>query len=311
MSPTQTNWLEMLKAVKRHCSGNQDLIEKIPPFVIGINTLGQMITAIDCLAGQYAMRPGEMTRDKTALRLSLCKITYTNISAAKTYAAYVRNQDLEQKLSITHAELKAIPEEELWTLAQNLYDLVHPLAPKLAVYGLTSGVINCWSLVLAAYTPNLKSPKAAMIQRKNLTICFNQLFKDALRLCNDFLDPLAAQLEKKDPEFSSNYLLHRKVKDLGTGGTRIRGFVKSKNHSALSDESIPMPDASITIVETGIIVKSDEEGNFFFRTVRKGTYTLRAEKDGYYTKTSGKFELKEGETAHVEFVLLPSEILQD
>jgi hypothetical protein len=311
MTPSQTNWLEMLKAVKRHCSGNQDLIEKIPPFVIGVNTLGQMITAIECLSGQYAMRPGEMTRDKTAIRLALCKITASNISAAKTYAIYIRNEALEQKLSKTFAELKAIPEEELFAIVQGLYEVVNPLAPKLAVYGLTSGVINAWHLTLTAFSPTLKSPKAAMIQRKNLTICFNQLFKDALRLCNDFLDPLAASLDKKNAGFSSAFLEFRKVKELSTGGTRIRGTVKMKNPSSFSEEPVCMSHASVTVVESGIVVKSDEEGNFFFRAVRKGCYTLRAEKEGFYTKTSSPFELKEGETAHVEFILLPSEILQD
>ena len=150
-----------------------------------------------------------------------------------------------------------------------------------------------------------------MIQRKNLTICFNQLFKDALRLCNDFLDPIATSLAKKNSAFVNTYLTLRTVKEADAGVMRIRGSVKTKHSSAAADEPASLPAVSITLVETGVMVKSDGEGNFSFRINRKGIYTVRAEKEGFYTKTSPKIALKDGESADVEFILLPSEILQD
>jgi hypothetical protein len=304
MTNSQLNQLDMFRSVHHYCLKSPQLIENIPPFVSGVNTLGQIISAITNMDTLLSLRPGETAREKNNIRVALCRITASAIASGRSFAENTQDAKLGEGLQISLTELKSVPAENLAEVVRGLFNLVHPLAPRLALYGLTSGIFNAWNHVLSTYSPNLKSPRAAMLQRKNLTICFAQLFKDGAILCTDFLDPLAESVKKKDAGFLKGYLLARILVNTAITGASIKGHIKS------SDPEYLLSDVSITLVENGIIVKSDEEGSFFFRAVKKGTYTLRAEKAGYYTKTSPVFELKEGESVQIDFDLNRAEVLQ-
>ena len=299
----------MFKAVHHCCTGEHQVIENIAPFVIGVNTLGHLITAIECMEELISLRPGETARDKNAVRLALCRITASNLATATVFAANNQDEKLEKDLSHTLQDLKKMPADQLTDTARELFNTIYPLAPRLAVYGLTMGVINAWNFVINTYSPNFKSPKAAMLQRKNLATCFGQLFKDGIILCDSFLDPLAESLKKKNPEFLNEYSSRRKsISPEVMGGAGIRGTIKAKNPDSPRRSLQAVAGATVTLVETGVVVKSDDEGCFVFRAVKKGTYSLRAEKKGFFTKTSASFEHSERETSEIPFELSLAEV---
>ncbi len=304
MTTSQINQLAMFKAVHQYCLTRSDLIENIPPFVSGINTLGQHIAAISGMESLLSLRPGETARDKNNIRLALCRITSSAVSACRSFAENAQDSALENDLSFSLIDLKKISAEELPGIALNLFHRIHPLARQLAVYGLTNGIFSAWKHILNTYSPTLKSPRAAMLQRKNLNECFIQLFKDGNILCSDFIDPLADSFKKKDPEFLKHYLLCRSFTNIGIKGGMIKGTIRS------NEQGNPIQGASVTLVGLGIVVKSDEGGHFQFRSVKKGAHTIRAEKADYYTKTSDSFELKEGGMANIDFELNRAEVLQ-
>jgi len=304
MTTSQINQLAMFKAVHQFCLTRSDLIEDVPPFVSGINTLGQHIAAISGMESLLSLRPGETARDKNNIRLALCRITSSAVSACRSFAENGHDSALQNDLSISLADLKKISSEELPDIARNLFNRIHPLAPQLAVYGLTNGIFSAWNHILNTYAPNFKSPRAAMLQRKNLNQCFIQLFKDGNILCSDFIDPLADTFKEKDPEFLKNYLLSRSFTNIGIKGGMIKGTIRS------NEQGNPIQGASVTLVGFGVVVKSDEEGHFLFKAVKKGTHMIRAEKADYFTKTSHSFELKEGGLANIDFELNRAEILQ-
>jgi hypothetical protein len=309
MTQTQSNYLEMMKEVHQFTTSQESLIGAEPAFVSGVNTLGQLITAIECLSCHCSLRAGDAAEDKRLKNTSLLRMTASTVSAALEYAAYVQDEALEKDLSFTSADLKKSEPKELLNTATRFFERVEPLAPGLAVYGLTAGVLRAWDLIIKTNIVVSKSPRAAMLHREKLMLCFNQLFKDGLRLCEDFLDPLAISLQQEEPEFHLHYFQKRKIKELAISGCRLSGLVQIPDDSRT--QSFPLGNATVTLVETGVIVKSDAAGNFSFRIPKKGRYTVRAEKDGFYTKTSKPVDLKEGETGSVTLLLNPAEILQD
>ncbi len=311
MTTSQISMLGMFKSVHQLCTDEHKLIENIPPFVSGVNTLGQLITAIECLNEIMALRPGDTARDRSAVRLTLCRITSSNLSAALAYATHVQDKELEETIAAFLAVLKKIPHDNLADETRLVFKIIQPLAPRLAVYGLTSGIVSAWNFVINTYSPNFKSPKEAMDHRKKLGQCHIQLFKAGAILCENFLDPLAESLEKKKPAFRNEYVNRRKsIPPELQACAGIRGRISIRQDSP-QNALEALTGATITLVETGVIVVSDEEGVFNFRTVKKGTYTLRAEKEGFFTKTSSKIEHSDRQVSVVDFELSQIEVLQD
>jgi hypothetical protein len=307
---SQSNWLMMFCAVQRYCQNQRPVVEKNPALATGINSLGQLIAAIRCMSGLLSE---SRTHPQQGERLRDVIYTFSRIQTglALAYAIEQGNRDLEMQLRFSREDLRTMTDEEVKRRLQLHYEMVLLLSPRLAVYGNNASALKAWELVLINYMPVLDSPKTAIMRRKEINLCFNQLFKDALSLCSEFLDPLAEDFKKKYPEFHAGYQENRKTEHPGDSGIRIRGSVRTGDSGAQRKASRPLSDAFITIVETGVVVKTDAEGLFSFRSVKKGSYTLRAEKTGYYTKTSTRMNLKDGEHAEIEFELVFSEQLQD
>jgi len=305
MTTSQLTQLGMFKSVHQFCLRKQAMIETLPAFVSGLNTLGHMITALECMDCLFTLRPGETDRETNRIRVALSRITLATANTTFLYAENTQEEELQEELSAAILLLKTAPVEQLPDIARTLFMKVHPLAPKLAVYGITSGVFNAWNHLLNAYTPNLRSPRAAMMQRQQMQLCFSQLFQNATVLCSDFLDPLAEKCKKKDPEFWAEYQRMRESVNKPIKGAHISGTVKSKA------DGQPIAKATVTLVENGIVVKTDNDGAFLFRAVKKGRYTLRAGTDNYFTKTAAPFDLKDGEQLQVDFELSPEEVLQN
>jgi hypothetical protein len=236
-------------------------------------------------------------------------ITSSAISAAKEYALDTANEKLDAEFTISYAALCKTPEEEFNHRIQHLFNLVKPLAPHLAVYGLTLGIVEAWNLSLTTHSASFKNPKAAMEHRKKLVSCFNLLFRNAQTFFPDFLDPLADSLKLSDPDFTKEYYVHRKRIELAEAVPSIRGTIGIQN--SIPNNFVPVSGATISIVETGVVVTSDSNGQFSFKQVKKGKYKLRAEKEGFFTKTTGVLDLRDSEPIRLSFELVPAEVLQD
>ncbi|MFI5150640.1 MAG: carboxypeptidase-like regulatory domain-containing protein [Bacteroidia bacterium] len=296
MTQSQSNWLNMFCAVQKLCQNHKAVVEKEPSLVAGINSIGQLIAGIQCIASGSS-------------RDSIYAFSRTQTALALAFARDTENRELKSQLEFSKEVFLSLSDEELKLKLQFHFELVQLLGPRLAVYGVNASALKAWELLLQNYMPKLDSPKAAILRKQQLTVCFSQLFKDALNLCTDYLDPLVDSLKKKFPDFYTSYLEKRCTENPGDAGVKIKGIVKTRGNDAARKSLLSA--ASITLVETGVVVKSDKEGLFSFRSVRKGTYSLRAEKAGYYTKISKSKSLKEGESLFVEFELVLVELLQD
>ncbi len=77
----------------------------------------------------------------------------------------------------------------------------------------------------------------------------------------------------------------------------LRGVVRDKDFDA------PLADAQVQIVELGLAVPTDEQGNFVFRQVPAGRYTLVVAKDGYVRQVRADQVVTSGQLAEVRFEL--------
>ena len=64
-------------------------------------------------------------------------------------------------------------------------------------------------------------------------------------------------------------------------GTRAQAKVSVRGVVVDQKLQVPLPGVSVTLVEAGLTVTTDEEGRYAFDGVAAGAYTLLAERDGY------------------------------
>ncbi len=299
MNNRQANQLDMFRNVHKHGKDNEVIAATVPAFFNNINLLGQKIIAIESISGRQSERLGGVAEDKRNLRLKLCDITYATIAPVKAYALSIGDNTLRDKMDYSLSDLRKINDDTLAGIASNLHGLVVPLLPSLADYGITSAATDAWQLAIDAYSPVVAGPQAALANKRTLTLTLKQLFSEANVICNDLLDPLAVPFKVPQPGFYTTYLHVRQIKDMGTGSTRIKGFVDDENGRSLLD-------AVVTIQETGESVRTDIDGVFLFPGATQGTYTVKVEKPGFTSVTSEPFVLKRGQTANVELSLKTS-----
>ena len=73
----------------------------------------------------------------------------------------------------------------------------------------------------------------------------------------------------------------------------------------------PVASARVRIVETGARITADSAGEFRFRNLPAGEYTLAATASGYRTSSGVAVTVKPGETTQIEIYLEPETVLLD
>ena len=82
------------------------------------------------------------------------------------------------------------------------------------------------------------------------------------------------------------------------------GSIEGKVMDARNQE--PLSNVTITSSPSTEVVLTDESGNYKIASIDTGRYTVKAEKDGYQTKSLG-INVKENTTSQVQFILEPTD----
>ena len=91
----------------------------------------------------------------------------------------------------------------------------------------------------------------------------------------------------------------------------IRGLIKDSDFDAV------LPGAQVTIVETGVVVTTSDQGNYVITDVPPGTYTLLISKAGYVRQVKSKVVVQAGRLTDVnaslagEFTEMDEFVVQD
>ena len=72
-----------------------------------------------------------------------------------------------------------------------------------------------------------------------------------------------------------------------------------------AEDSSPIEDAVITIVELTINTTSDEEGNYYFENVAAGTYTVNVTAETYLPVSKTSVEVNGSGETNVDFEMQP------
>jgi len=298
MNTDQSNHLDMYNAVIKHCTDNQPITDTILAFKNGITALTVKVTSIQTTAaGQEEIISGEVLT-KEELHEILIQITFSTIQPVKAYAASTNNHALEKKMDYSLSDLRRILDDKIALTAQNLLNIVNPLVPSLADYGITPANITAWQTAINNYKLSVSKPRVAVVHRKTLTAELVTLFSQASHICTDTLDPLAENFKTPQPHYYSDYKSCREIINLGTAATRVIGICTDQLGN-------PIYAVAAKINELDLTALSDVAGNYAHEDPTPSTCTMTFSKSGFTPITTAPFEIKSGQTITKDITLAP------
>ncbi|MGC2238144.1 MAG: carboxypeptidase-like regulatory domain-containing protein [Pyrinomonadaceae bacterium] len=114
------------------------------------------------------------------------------------------------------------------------------------------------------------------------------------------MDKLVVAFRKTPPDFYNTYFKFREISDPHTTTTQLKGFV-----TKASDET-PIKNASVTIVEAAKTAKTKSTGEYSFKPISNGKYTVRVTAEGFADFEVDEVEVKLGEVNHLDVKLVNS-----
>jgi len=179
-----------------------------------------------------------------------------------------------------------------------VYNIAQPLAAELSVYLITEEDILAVDTLLKKYEQAIPEKRAATSESKAVTEALKQTFKATSFLLKDKLDNLMLIFQAVNPDFYNAYTNSRIIIDLGRRHTSNKTIISGIIEKA--DTEIPLNGAYVWIMEKGISFTTGPDGRFSLNIGEAGTYTLKAEKQGYKTHTEDPITIEKGDEVVVE-----------
>ena len=298
MTDTQENKLNMFETVMTVLDNNSTVWNSIPPIVEIKTKVDTNIYKIRELRQKQEKDFTGITVNKAEVQEKLIAATLKLIGGLMAYSTVNNDHRLRNSINYTKSDLFLSRDNILYDKSLLVYNIAQPLAAELSVYLITEEDILAVDTLLKKYEQAIPEKRAATSESKAVTEALKQTFKATSLLLKDKLDNLMLIFQAVNPDFYNAYTNSRIIIDLGrrhTGNkTIISGIIEK------ADTEIPINGAYVWIMEKGISFKTGPDGRFSLNINEAGTYTLKAEKQGYKTHTEDPITIEKGAEVVVE-----------
>ena len=294
MTNTQSDRLDMYKAVVDFLETTNTITATRPGLVTGKTQLTGFITDIETKAGKQTTATSGSFDEKEDLIEKLCQELYTVVSGTKAYAASIPDTTLKGKMDYSLTELRRLGDETIVPFTDNIVEIVTPLlGAPLAGFGVDAAAMTELDKARDKYE-NIKSkPRVAVSEKAAQTTGLPPLFVSATKLCKEILDPTAATLRATEPDWYNEFVNVRKIVNTGSGTTALDGDIKEQG----SNGAIYNVEITISkIGEPDIKITSDVAGHYKQIPIKRGVYTVTFTHALYKDVVLNAFEIKQGQT---------------
>ncbi len=297
MNSLQEAKLNMYRAVETHCGDNAAVAASIPAFQAAFNDFKAKIAEIVAADQQHNAILTGITVDKGQLKQALCEQAATVAGAIYAFASVTQNNELKQQVNVSLSKLLKTSDNKLAARCRIIHEAGAANIDELADYGIKPALLTALQAAIDEYSANAPKPRAAVSHRKTITAALRALFREADTVLIERMDKLINLFRETHPDFADTYEAARRIIDPNTTTTQLKGIVTNKADAA------PVKGASVTVVETGQTVKTDSAGEYSFKPLHSGQYTLRVTAPGFNDFEDDEVEVKLGEINHLDVKL--------
>ena len=226
------------------------------------------------------------SKKKTKIRNELDKLTNVFYGSFRSYARSIDDVQLYEKYDYSLTELKDVKDTEVIGQSQAVVDFATEHLNDLKDYGTTKEMIDEYKAIALEFEKILAVPQTIIAERKTLTEKLKDLFKQMDELLNNDLDNLMMQFITKNPDFYSDYENARIIYDDATISKSLMGTVYDAHEPAHVLQYVKVTvkfKAGAALKDS--VKKTSKKGNYQFKGLQEGIYTVSFEKFEYQTIT--------------------------
>ena len=273
------SFLRMVKRVIEYLNENEELWQDndiLKAIVVKITSMYKEIEKY--LLQQQKKNIGYANEKRKQKRILVTNIDII-ISAIEAYAFSINDDVLLGKLKYSNSDLFYMKDLELETCATNSIQIASNLIDNLIGYGVTQEIIDTLTLEVKNFNEIISKPALAIKRRKTATQSINTLIKELRVIMKLSLDNVVKQYKLTNHEFYHEYTNQREIIDIPIHKLSLKGKVTD-----IKTEE-PLLDVIITIPELKKETESTKLGNYQFKNIKRGTYKVELQRDGYKPKT--------------------------
>jgi hypothetical protein len=297
MNARQKAKSDMCRVVEHVCDEHPEIIAEIVGFQTAFNKFKILVGQIFETEQFRSMPLNGFTRDKAADRTKLCKFAANIAGFIFAYASASRNETLKAEVNFSHTKFLQMREEQLVATARNVHEIGLANLTALKDYGVTGDKLTGFRTAIDAFNASMVKPRTAKGQKTTMTLNLNEIFAQVDDLLINQMDPLVPVFEESHPDFLKKYRIARKIVDPVSTKTQLKGLVTSKL------DGLPVKGVTITLVELSLSTRTNLAGEYLFRPVDEGEFTIRATALGFQDFEKHELRIKLGTINNFNFSL--------
>ncbi|WNM20281.1 carboxypeptidase-like regulatory domain-containing protein [Flavobacterium capsici] len=274
------------------------IVEASPELDTDIAELGSEIDLIAELNEYQQMNRTGHQLIKSQLKQDMAMKAIEVVDALRAYAKVTNNMVLFAEMGITYWSIYKKRDAEAKDECRFIHDRGVEHLAGITTYGITEAFLLELKGLITDYNANMTKPRMSITERMQLTRGIDDAFGRIDVLLKE-LDIKVFALRTLYPAVVSHYKDCRRIVDYRGSVLAISGTVKNE-----LDEPIFGATATIEVLDRS--TKSTYKGNFEFRNLPDGLYTVVVERPGY-EKQAVTVGVVKGETTKINVVLKSTE----
>ena len=251
-----------------------------------VTKIETLFEGIDTANARQNMKTEGATQKKNSFRKQVDKTTDIFLGIFRSYAKTTGNDELYQNSNKSLSEIKDIKDTEITVLANSTVKYAENNKEKLKDYGISADMIKNYSTAIDGYKEYLTKPQEIKAEKKTATADLKELFKQLDEQLTEYLDNHMMQFVEKEPQFYSDYENARIIYDDPTTSKSLMGTVTGGDAEVEVLQYVKVTVKFKAGSELADKVKStSKKGNFQFKGLKEGIYTVSFEKFEYETIT--------------------------
>jgi len=285
----------MLVVVDDYFGINKDVVAEIPALKPIVSLLTDSVVQIKSLDTALDKHPKKPAAEKGKIQVKLNRLMELNSSKHVSYAVSIDNLELEDKVTLTKADVAKLDNKSRLSFAKSLYDLNQENLTALATFGITPATQTDFQTTIAAFEAVIPKAREHVSSAAATLADLEDLILESYGLLNNKIDKLVRGGADLHPEFVDKYFNNRKLVQLPTFKLALKGVVTITGTGE--------PIRGVTVNLGDITVRSTPKGNFQVANHEPGMIRIQFSKPGFVSKTVEAVIGVPGETTELSIEL--------
>ncbi|MEO8149070.1 MAG: carboxypeptidase-like regulatory domain-containing protein [Bacteroidia bacterium] len=269
------NFVSAAIAATKVCHNNQAIIVASPTFTAALQETDDAISVIQAFGQVQQLTTKGVTEMKHLARNSTSEAGIIIAQGIVNFAFDQKKFDLLKEAGIPKTKFIRGRDVKVLATFKKVHELALANAAAIIPFGVTASQVSDYGKLIGDFEALMVEPRVLIAKRKNATTQVAQQVKTLGDTIKYKLDAGMEQFHLSNPDFYNEYFNARIIVDLKGPSTGIKGTAEDK----LSH--IRLKNAKITLLETGSDRSTSKQGNYAFKKLSPGIYTLKIVAPGY------------------------------